>query len=133
MPKEAPRAISDEEAAASISAAALAAARLAAAIKLTDDLRASGIVDIGATPTEVSGILTSRDRKDPRYAALAPWEQQWALLVVQFAAAAAQPVWLIDRQAVEEARDRGITWQAIADTLGLSQQTAHARYGSKRK
>jgi hypothetical protein len=35
------------------------------------------------------------------------------------------------RRAVRLARDQGVTWQAIADGLGLaSKQTAHARYGT---
>lgn len=35
-------------------------------------------------------------------------------------------------QAVEHARAEGLSWQAVADALGVSKQTAHERYGRPR-
>lgn len=31
--------------------------------------------------------------------------------------------------AVMEAREHGVSWQMIADSLGVARQSAHARYG----
>jgi DNA-directed RNA polymerase specialized sigma24 family protein len=39
----------------------------------------------------------------------------------------------VERIHVESARARGVTWQEIADELGVSKQAVHQRYASKRR
>lgn len=39
----------------------------------------------------------------------------------------------VERIHVESARARGLTWQEIADELGVSKQAVHQRYASKRR
>jgi DNA-directed RNA polymerase specialized sigma24 family protein len=38
----------------------------------------------------------------------------------------------LERIHVENARERGLSWQAIADDLGVSKQAVHKRYGKRR-
>jgi hypothetical protein len=38
-----------------------------------------------------------------------------------------------ERIQVESARARGLTWQEIADELGVSKQAVHQKYGSRRR
>ena len=37
----------------------------------------------------------------------------------------------VERIHVESARDRGLTWQEIADELGVSKQAVHQKYGRR--
>jgi predicted transcriptional regulator len=37
----------------------------------------------------------------------------------------------VERIQVESARDRGLTWQEIAEELGVSKQAVHQRYAKK--
>jgi DNA-directed RNA polymerase specialized sigma24 family protein len=39
----------------------------------------------------------------------------------------------VERIHVESARNRGVTWQEIADELGVSKQAVHQRYARKRQ
>jgi DNA-directed RNA polymerase specialized sigma24 family protein len=39
----------------------------------------------------------------------------------------------VERIHVESARERGLTWQEIADELGVSKQAVHQRYATKRR
>lgn len=117
------------ETASRISAAAIACARLAATKHLLTNLQSGGITITGDAAA-LTDILADRDTTNPLFQALAPYERQWALLVVQFADNANRPH-LVDQAAVDDARRRGVTWQAIADTLGVTQQAAHARYTTR--
>lgn len=38
----------------------------------------------------------------------------------------------VERIHVESARGRGLTWQEIADELGVSKQAVHQKYGRRR-
>lgn len=38
----------------------------------------------------------------------------------------------LERIHVDNARERGLSWQAIADDLGVSKQAAHKKYGRRR-
>jgi IS30 family transposase len=38
----------------------------------------------------------------------------------------------VERIHVEGARDRGLTWQQIADELGVSKQAVHQKHGRRR-
>ena len=61
-----------------------------------------------------------------RHAAAGDW-----VAALHAAQAAQAAVDVATRRAVRVARDQGVTWQGVADGLGLaSRQTAHARYGS---
>lgn len=117
-------------ASARITGTALDCARLVATEHLLGSLQSSGIT-IEGSAAALTDTLVRRDPSDPQFQGMAPYEQQWALLVVRFADAASSGANLIDRQAVDEARRRGVTWQAIADILGISQQSAHGRYATR--
>ena len=39
----------------------------------------------------------------------------------------------VERIQVESARGRGLTWQEIADELGVSKQAVHQKYGRRRR
>jgi hypothetical protein len=116
--------------AARISAAALGCARLAATEHLLNTLQASGVTITGSAEA-LTDVLTRRDTTNPLFQALAPYEQRWALLVVRFADNANRDPHLVDRTAVDDARRRGVTWQTIADALGVTQQAAHGRYAAR--
>ena len=38
----------------------------------------------------------------------------------------------VERVQVQSARDRGLSWQDIADELGVSKQAVHQKYGRRR-
>ena len=38
----------------------------------------------------------------------------------------------VERIHVQSARDRGLSWQDIADELGVSKQAVHQKYGRRR-
>jgi DNA-directed RNA polymerase specialized sigma24 family protein len=38
----------------------------------------------------------------------------------------------VERIQVQSARDRGMSWQEIAEQLGVSKQAVHQRYGKRR-
>jgi predicted transcriptional regulator len=39
----------------------------------------------------------------------------------------------VERVQVQSARDRGLSWQDIADELGVSKQAVHQKYAKKRR
>lgn len=97
-------------------AAGLAVARRDA-VQLMDGLdkrlgRAAAVVE----------LLMARDSADERWERLAPFEQQWALLVVRIVDAVMDPA-----EAVSDARRRGCSWAALGSALGISAQSAHER------
>lgn len=76
-------------------------------------------------PADLTPLLMSRDSTDPRWERISPFEQRWALLVLQIAAIA-DPL-----EAVSDCRRRGCSWAAIGAALGVTQQTAHERFAAK--
>lgn len=105
------------EARARVAAAGLDAARVVAAERLVDG-PAAGL----GKPPVVVGLLMARDRSDPRWERLEPFELRWSLLVVRLMASA-NPA-----DAVADARLRGASWAAVGAALGVKAQSAHGRF-----
>ncbi|MDA3664968.1 hypothetical protein PFJ02_23675 [Mycobacterium xenopi] len=101
--------------------AGLDAARRLATTRLVDG-PAAGL----AKPATVMELLLARDQADPRWERLEPFETRWALLVVRLLAPVMNPA-----AAVADARRRGATWAAIGEALGVTAQSAHARFGPR--
>lgn len=110
-----------ETASGQAAAAGLYAARLSAAERLVN-----GPGSGAGKPNSVVEALMARDRIDPRYERLEPWEQRWALLVIRIAAPVMDPV-----TAIADARRRGLSWAAIGGALGVSAQSAHTRFAAR--
>lgn len=109
--------------------AALDAARHEAAALVIDWLRASGIAHSDAQPQDVVDIFLRQDPNDARYQVLSAFEKQWSVLVAQLTERACRPgPHSPDALAVNDARERNVTWQAIADALHITAQSAHTRY-----
>ncbi|KRQ23308.1 MULTISPECIES: hypothetical protein [unclassified Mycobacteroides] len=104
---------------ATITTTGIHAARLIAADRL-----ASGPAEGLGTPETLVELLQQRDTTDPRWERLQPFEQRWSLLVVRLLDAVSKD----PSQAVADARNRGATWAAIADTLGVKTPSAYQRF-----
>lgn len=105
------------EARAQVAAAGLDAARLVAAARLVDGPGAG----LGK-PAAVVSLLMARDRSDPRWERLEPFELRWSLLVVRLMASANPAA------AVADARQRGASWAGVGAALGVKAQSAHGRF-----
>lgn len=81
------------------------------------------------TTEQAVAALMRRDLDDPHYRLLGVLEQQWALAVARIAERATRPgPAATDSLAVADARDRGVTWAAIAAEFDITSQAAHGRY-----
>jgi hypothetical protein len=105
---------------ADIAAGALDAARMIASAYLADG------PGQGIAPTQITQTLVRRDSGDSLYERLAPFERQWAVLVIRLL----HPSVDADT-AVRDALARGATWANIAHAIGTSRQTAFNRFGAK--
>ncbi|TXH18589.1 MAG: hypothetical protein E6R06_26420 [Mycobacterium sp.] len=104
--------------------AALNAARLQGARRL---LAWFGLDHL--TAEQAVAALMRRDPADPHYRLLGVLERQWVLVVARIAERAARPgPAATDSLAVADARDRGVTWAAIAAEFDITSQAAHGRY-----
>lgn len=113
-----------DAACAAVREAALAAAREHAARVLLDWLAITHI-----SPEQAVAALVRRDTNDPHYRQLAGSEKQWALAVAQITESAVRPGPASpDATAVSDARERDVTWAAIATAFGINTQSAHGRY-----
>ncbi|MGB2920919.1 MAG: hypothetical protein WBC15_12455 [Mycobacterium sp.] len=104
-----------------VARAGLEAARLKAAARFIDGPGAG----LGR-PAALVELLMDRDTADPRWERLGPFEQRWALLVVQIVASVTDP-----HPAVADARRRGCSWAAIGTALGVTPQSAHQRFAAR--
>jgi hypothetical protein len=104
--------------------AALSAAREQAARLLLDWLAITHI-----SPEQAAVALARQDTNDPRYRQLAGSEKLWALAVAKITESAVRPGPASpDATAVADARERGVTWVALADVFGISPQSVQGRY-----
>lgn len=111
-----------KEAGANIADVALAEARLIASQRLIAGPAAGTTYDAHT----VAAVLTARDQSDARYENLSYFEKPWALLVLRLISGVlADP-----REAVADARTRGVTVAEIAATLGITENGVYKRYGS---
>ena len=107
-----------------VTEAALNAARLQGARRL---LAWFGLDHL--TAEQAVAALMRRDPADPHYRLLGVLEQQWVLVVARIAERATRPgPAAADSLAVADARDRGVTWAAIAAEFDITSQAAHGRY-----
>lgn len=107
-----------QEAVQEVAAAGLHAARAIAVKRLL----AGPAVGLGK-PAAIIDLLMARDQADPRWERLAPFERQWALLVLRIAAPSLNPL-----DAVTDARRRGASWANIGAALGVTTSAAHERF-----
>lgn len=106
--------------------AALTAAREQAARILLDWLAITHI-----NPEQAVTALLRRDPDDSHYRQLAGSEKHWALAVAQITENAVRPgPHSPDATAVADARERDVTWAALATAFGINTQSAHGRYKS---
>lgn len=100
--------------------AEIAASALDAARSIASNRLARGGPGQGIEAPRITAALVRRDRTDPDYDRLVPFEKRWSLLTLRlFNSVAADP-----KQAVNDAVSRGASWVDIANTLGISRQTA---------
>lgn len=107
-----------------VAEAALSAAQHQGARRLLDWI---GVTHI--TTEQAVAALLRRDPDDPHYRLLDAHEQRWALAVARIAERSTRPgPTAADARAVAAARDRGVTWAAIASEFEISPQSVHGRY-----
>lgn len=106
--------------------ATIASDALTAARHIASEWLATGPA-VGLPTDQITNTLLKRNTSDPQYVRLAPFEKQWALLVIRLLRGALDP-----RIAVDDAHARGASWADIGDALGIARQTAHNRFGPKR-
>lgn len=60
-----------------------------------------------------------------------PTSPEESLQILKRVAATRRQLDELERQAVEQARSSGATWQQVANALGISRQAAHEKHASR--
>lgn len=103
----------------------LAGGVLDAARAVASERLARGLPRLRLSPERITQVLVSRDKANPDFELLAPYEKRWAALVIRLLCSVADPA-----KAVRDAEARGVTWADIGDALGVTRQTAHRHFRS---
>lgn len=94
----------------------------AAQLRATERLLEGPATTLG-TAQEVHQLLISRDTANPAWEWLSPFEIRWSLLVLRMVDGTSNQV-----AAIADARQRGASWAAIGQALGVTAASAHTRF-----
>lgn len=94
----------------------------AAQLRATERLLEGPATTLG-TAQEVHQLLISRDTTNPAWEWLCPFEIRWSLLVLRMVDGTSNQV-----AAIADARQRGASWAAIGQALGVTATSAHTRF-----